>query len=82
MQSFMTNCGLWPDVVEKKMNMWKKGTNRGIFRVQSGKKSEIEGLVKSLESQNPNPDPTENLEKVSNITLWGITVECEGKVLG
>ncbi|XXG44784.1 hypothetical protein AAC387_Pa02g0045 [Persea americana] len=41
-----------------------EGTNRGIFGVQSGKKSEIEGLVKLLESQNPNPDPTENLEKV------------------
>ncbi|PRQ49181.1 putative plastid lipid-associated protein/fibrillin [Rosa chinensis] len=27
-------------------------------------KSEIEGLVKQLESQNPTPDPTVNLEKV------------------
>lgn len=33
----------------------------------SGRKSEIEGLVKLLESQNPTPDPTVNLEKVSNI---------------
>lgn len=59
-------------MVEKKKkneHVKKKGTNRGIFGVQSGKKSEIESLVKLLESQNPNPDPTGNLEKVSTITL-------------
>ncbi|KAL6228511.1 hypothetical protein ACLB2K_002460 [Fragaria x ananassa] len=37
--------------------------NRGIFGVPSAKKAEVEGLVKQLESQNPTPDPTVNLEK-------------------
>jgi hypothetical protein len=41
-----------------------QGINRGIFGVPSAKKFEIEGLVKQLESQNPTPDPTLNLEKV------------------
>uniref|UniRef100_A0A5B7AWN2 Plastid lipid-associated protein/fibrillin conserved domain-containing protein n=1 Tax=Davidia involucrata TaxID=16924 RepID=A0A5B7AWN2_DAVIN len=41
-----------------------QGINRGIFGVPSAKKSEIEGLVKLLESQNPTPDPTLYLEKV------------------
>ena len=41
-----------------------QGINRGIFGVPSAKKSEIEGLVKQLESLNPTPDPTLNLEKV------------------
>ena len=41
-----------------------KGINRGIFGVPSSKKSDIETLVKLLESQNPTPDPTLNLEKV------------------
>ncbi|XP_004309745.1 PREDICTED: uncharacterized protein LOC101304244 [Fragaria vesca subsp. vesca] len=39
------------------------GINRGIFGVPSAKKAEVEGLVKQLESQNPTPDPTVNLEK-------------------
>lgn len=54
-------------MVKKKIKIKSKGTNRGIFGVPSGRKSEIEVLVKLLESQNPTPDPTENLEKVSNI---------------
>ncbi|KAJ4953383.1 hypothetical protein NE237_030215 [Protea cynaroides] len=41
-----------------------QGINRGIFGVQSAKKSEISGLVELLESQNPNPDPTQDLDKV------------------
>ncbi|KAF9610322.1 hypothetical protein IFM89_021992, partial [Coptis chinensis] len=41
-----------------------QGINRGIFGVPSAKKSEIEDLVKLLESQNPTPHPTENLDKV------------------
>lgn len=41
-----------------------KGINRGIFGVPSAKKAEIEGLVELLESQNPTPDPTVNLDKV------------------
>ncbi|KAK8644512.1 hypothetical protein V6N13_123818 [Hibiscus sabdariffa] len=56
-----------------------EGTNRGIFGVASSKKSDIEALVKLLESQNPTPDPTLNLEKVggcwklvySSITILG-----------
>ncbi|XVE83293.1 hypothetical protein DITRI_Ditri16bG0076600 [Diplodiscus trichospermus] len=55
------------------------GINRGIFGVPSSKKSDIEALVKLLESQNPTPDPTLNLEKVggcwklvySTITILG-----------
>ncbi|XWS44778.1 hypothetical protein CRYUN_Cryun15aG0077700 [Craigia yunnanensis] len=55
------------------------GINRGIFGVPSSKKSDIETLVKLLESQNPTPDPTLNLEKVggrwklvySTITILG-----------
>ncbi|KAL9367362.1 hypothetical protein Peur_038561 [Populus x canadensis] len=53
--------------------------NRGIFGVPSAKKSAILGLVELLESQNPTPDPTLNLEKVggcwklvySTITILG-----------
>lgn len=56
-----------------------KGINRGIFGAPSEKKSEIEELVKQLESLNPTPDPTLNLEKVagcwklvySTITILG-----------
>ncbi|KAF9624859.1 hypothetical protein IFM89_015413 [Coptis chinensis] len=56
-----------------------QGINRGIFGVPSAKKSEIEDLVKLLESQNPTPHPTENLDKVggcwkliySTITILG-----------
>lgn len=40
------------------------GLNRGIFGVPSAKRSEIEGLVRQLESQNPTPNPTANLDKV------------------
>ncbi|XVF58715.1 hypothetical protein PTKIN_Ptkin07bG0088500 [Pterospermum kingtungense] len=55
------------------------GINRGIFGVPSSKKFDIEALVKLLESQNPTPDPTLNLEKVggcwklvySTITILG-----------
>ncbi|XP_007048240.2 PREDICTED: probable plastid-lipid-associated protein 7, chloroplastic isoform X2 [Theobroma cacao] len=55
------------------------GINRGIFGVPSSKKSDIEALVKLLESQNPTPDPTLNLDKVggcwklvySTITILG-----------
>ncbi|KAM4128962.1 hypothetical protein ACJW30_02G208600 [Castanea mollissima] len=56
-----------------------QGLNRGIFGIPSAKKSEIEGLVKLLESHNPTPDPTLKLEKVggcwklvySTITILG-----------
>ncbi|WJZ86393.1 hypothetical protein VitviT2T_005852 [Vitis vinifera] len=56
-----------------------QGINRGVFGVPSAKKSEIEALVKLLESQNPTPEPTLNLDKVngwwklvySTITILG-----------
>eukprot|EP00262_Sarcandra_glabra_P013804 TRINITY_DN3897_c0_g1_i2.p1 TRINITY_DN3897_c0_g1~~TRINITY_DN3897_c0_g1_i2.p1 ORF type:complete len:254 (-),score=23.95 TRINITY_DN3897_c0_g1_i2:242-1003(-) len=56
-----------------------QGINRGIFGVPSAKKAEIECLVQLLESQNPTPDPTEDLKKVdgwwkllySTITILG-----------
>ncbi|TXG60277.1 hypothetical protein EZV62_014850 [Acer yangbiense] len=41
-----------------------KGIDRGIFGVPSVKKSEIDDLVKLLESQNPTPYPTSDLKKV------------------
>lgn len=50
------------------LNCWK-GINRGIFGVPTEKKSEIENLVKLLESQNPTPDPTQNLEKVHKVLV-------------
>lgn len=56
-----------------------QGINRGIFGIPSAKKSEIEGLVKLLETRNPTPEPTLFLEKVggcwkliySTITILG-----------
>ncbi|KAI5672632.1 hypothetical protein M9H77_12996 [Catharanthus roseus] len=42
-----------------------QGINRGIFGVQSERKDEIKRLVEQLESCNPTPEPTENLEKMS-----------------
>ncbi|KAB2078433.1 hypothetical protein ES319_A06G162300v1 [Gossypium barbadense] len=56
-----------------------KGINRGIFGVPSSKKSDVEAMVKLLESRNPTPDPILNLEKVggcwkllySTITILG-----------
>jgi hypothetical protein len=44
-------------------NMFE-GINRGIFGIPSGKKLEIESLVKQLESKNPTPEPTLELDKV------------------
>lgn len=42
-----------------------QGINRGIFGVSSDKKSDIEELVKQLESQNPTLEPTLSLDKVA-----------------
>ncbi|GLT44038.1 hypothetical protein SLA2020_179560 [Shorea laevis] len=68
-------------LLQLKTDLYKalNGINRGIFGVPSAKKSEIEDLVKQLESQNPTPDPTLNLDKVdgcwklvySTITILG-----------
>ncbi|KAK4841140.1 hypothetical protein QYF36_027026 [Acer negundo] len=41
-----------------------KGIDRGIFGVPSAKKSAIDDLVKLLESQNPTPYSTSDLEKL------------------
>ncbi|OMO83588.1 hypothetical protein COLO4_22420 [Corchorus olitorius] len=57
-----------------------QGINRGIFGVQSARKSEIEELVELLESRNPTPDPALHLDKVggcwrlvySTITILGV----------
>lgn len=43
-----------------------QGINRGIFGIPSAKKSEIESLVKQLESMNPTPYPTLELDKVTS----------------
>ncbi|XLR68824.1 hypothetical protein S83_019496, partial [Arachis hypogaea] len=46
--------------------------NRGIFGLPSAKKFEIESLVQQLESQNPTPEPTLELDKrlvYSTITI-------------
>nr|XP_011468875.1 PREDICTED: probable plastid-lipid-associated protein 7, chloroplastic isoform X3 [Fragaria vesca subsp. vesca] len=53
-----------PTQIKTELYQALQGINRGIFGVPSAKKSEIEGLVEQLESQNPTPDPTVNLEKV------------------
>ncbi|XP_021728111.1 probable plastid-lipid-associated protein 7, chloroplastic isoform X1 [Chenopodium quinoa] len=42
-----------------------EGNNRGIFGVTSDKKREIEDLVMELEANNPTPNPTHTLDKVS-----------------
>ncbi|XP_062148611.1 fibrillin-5, chloroplastic [Alnus glutinosa] len=65
--------------IKTELSQAVQGVNRGIFGIPSAKKSEIEGLVKLLESQNPTPDPTVNLDKVggcwklvySSITILG-----------
>ena len=41
------------------------GIDRGIFGLQSQRRSEIEELVRQLEDRNPNPDPTAQLEQVN-----------------
>lgn len=65
--------------IKTELSQALQGINRGIFGIPSAKKSEIEGLVKQLESQNPTPDPTLKLDKVggcwklvfSTITILG-----------
>ncbi|MCH87468.1 putative plastid-lipid-associated protein 7 chloroplastic-like, partial [Trifolium medium] len=53
-------------LAQKKKELYQslEGINRGIFGIPSGKKLEIESLVKQLESQNPTPEPTLELDKV------------------
>ncbi|XP_057416933.1 fibrillin protein 5 homolog isoform X2 [Lotus japonicus] len=50
---------------KRELYMAVEGINRGIFGMPSAQKIEIENLVKQLESQNPTPDPTLELEKVA-----------------
>jgi hypothetical protein len=53
-----------------------EGINRGIFGIPSGKKLEIESLVKQLESQNPTPEPTLELDKVISIpSIYLVIIE-------
>ncbi|OIW18181.1 hypothetical protein TanjilG_31301 [Lupinus angustifolius] len=54
-------------LAQKKRELYQalEGINRGIFGIPSAKKIEIENLVKLLESQNPTPNPTLELEKVA-----------------
>ncbi|KAL1336953.1 hypothetical protein AAHE18_10G099900 [Arachis hypogaea] len=68
-------------LAEKKRELYQavEGINRGIFGLPSSKKFEIESLVQQLESQNPTPEPTLELDKVagcwrlvySTITILG-----------
>ncbi|KAK4788285.1 hypothetical protein SAY86_019604 [Trapa natans] len=77
----VTTAGETEPVEQVKKHLYQavSGVNRGIFGVTSDKKSEIEGFVKLLESQNPTPDPTTSLDKVdgcwkllfSTITILG-----------
>lgn len=65
--------------VKADINKAMQGINRGIFGIPSEKKSEIEDMVKVLESLNPNPHPTADLDKLggcwkliySTITILG-----------
>lgn len=65
--------------VKSDINQAMQGINRGIFGIPSEKKSEIEDMVKVLESLNPNPYPTVDLDKLggwwkliySTITILG-----------
>ncbi|KAM7259139.1 hypothetical protein ACFE04_014880 [Oxalis oulophora] len=67
------------DQIKQEIYHILKDVNRGIFGVPSEKKTYIESLVKLLESQNPTPHPTSNLDKVggcwkliySTITILG-----------
>ncbi|KAF1867520.1 hypothetical protein Lal_00049949 [Lupinus albus] len=54
-------------LAQKKKELYQalEGINRGIFGIPSAKKNEIENLVKQIESQNPTPQPTIELEKVA-----------------
>ncbi|XP_076919591.1 fibrillin-5, chloroplastic-like [Bidens hawaiensis] len=65
--------------LKAQINNTLQGINRGIFGIPSEKKSEIEDMVKVLESLNPNPNPTVDLDKLagcwklvySTITILG-----------
>ncbi|KAD6796194.1 hypothetical protein E3N88_07090 [Mikania micrantha] len=65
--------------IKTEINNKLQGINRGIFGIPTEKKSEIEDMVKVLESLNPNPNPTLDLDKLggcwkliySTITILG-----------
>ncbi|KAL4583005.1 hypothetical protein LXL04_007569 [Taraxacum kok-saghyz] len=65
--------------VKTEINSALEGYNRGIFGIPSEKKCEIENMVKVLESLNPTPHPTLDLNKLggcwkliySTITILG-----------
>ncbi|GAB2283203.1 hypothetical protein Dimus_017729 [Dionaea muscipula] len=56
-----------PSMPQIKMKLYQavEGINRGVFGVTAVQKTEIEGLVEQLESQNPTQNPTSNLDKVA-----------------
>ncbi|KAL1351971.1 hypothetical protein AAHE18_06G132700 [Arachis hypogaea] len=59
-------------VLKRELYQAVEGINRGIFGLPSAKKFEIESLVQQLESQNPTPEPTLELDKrlvYSTITI-------------
>ncbi|KAJ0976801.1 hypothetical protein J5N97_012275 [Dioscorea zingiberensis] len=62
--SSITTAAGYEAIDEIKASLYQavQGTNRGIFGVSSAKKSEIEDLVKLLESKNPTPQPTDELK--------------------
>lgn len=63
--SFFLSCVVIEFWVMGNFGIWTcEGINRGVFGVTSAKRREIEDLVMQLESQNPTPNPTFNLEKV------------------
>lgn len=53
-------------------NICPVGVNRGIFGLQPDKRIEIAKLVEQLESCNPNPEPTDHLEKVRLNFAFGV----------
>ncbi|KAJ3675135.1 hypothetical protein LUZ60_004177 [Juncus effusus] len=52
--------------VKKSLYQALEGVDRGIFGLNSAKKSEIEALVELLESRNPTPEPTTQLKDKVN----------------
>ncbi|KAK1441335.1 hypothetical protein QVD17_07182 [Tagetes erecta] len=65
--------------IKTQINKTLQGINRGIFGIPTEKKCEIDDLVMMLETLNPNPNPTVELDKLggcwkliySTITILG-----------
>lgn len=67
------------DQIKQSLYAAVQGINRGIFGVPTETRAGIERLVKQLESQNPTPEPTQNLEKMAG--KWKL-VYCTITILG